>query len=163
MNGLQFILQILLDIIYDRFCLISRGLYQKGFIDIRIFVGYYNDESDPHKPASDLVYDSLVKAEVAALLTGPYEEVLFACGFSQDLENPPALIGVYACNTDHYYREGLTQAAPHTGLVATGPLTHLENNHGTLVGTINSILGMKCEEDFRSSLPRASLLGFFSN
>ena len=74
----------------------------------------------------------------------------------------PALLGIYSCSSDHYYREHLEEAAPETSLVlTTESLTALEEAHASMLGTLNSIFGLKCEADFKQSLHQSVLYGLF--
>jgi hypothetical protein len=76
-------------------------------------------------------------------------------------KSPPALIGMFACLTDHFYRKGLMKAAPRSGLVLTEVSMQVEEAHESLLGTLNAVLGLRCEADFGKSLRNTRLFGFF--
>jgi hypothetical protein len=67
-------------------------LYRKDLLDIRVFLGYLNQEADPGVRASDWVLDPYLKWSLEEILTRPCKGSLSACGFVRSPESEDILL-----------------------------------------------------------------------
>jgi hypothetical protein len=82
----------------------------------------------------------------------------------------PGLIGYFACQVDEYYGSKFEKTDPETGIaMSITERTHGEppsipsigDNEDSVLGTLNSVLGMRCEDDFKKSLSMGDIRDFF--
>jgi len=66
--------------------------------------------------------------------------------------HPPALIGLLACTTKHYYLSRLQEASPRTTWIGTLGDTYSDQDNAALLGALNALLGRYCRGDFVRSL-----------
>jgi hypothetical protein len=78
------------------------------------------------------------------------------------LEKKPAVLGIFSCSSEKYYSKPLKKDAADTSLVLTTSAPSDMEAHEATLGTLNALLGLQCEDDFKGSLPRAEILSFFN-
>jgi hypothetical protein len=83
-------------------------------------------------------------------------------------QSPPQFFGYFACGADKYYEPAVEKASPSTAMalpVTKGKLLvpSTADNSGSVFGTINALLGFRCEDDFKKSLLQGDVSGFFKN
>lgn len=63
----------------------------------------------------------------------------------------PKILAIFACAAkDHFYKK-LRADAPNTGLILSGS-NEFEGSVGQAIATLDSVLGMRCEDDFNKSV-----------
>jgi hypothetical protein len=79
----------------------------------------------------------------------------------------PSVIGYFACTSDKYYSKYLEKAAPDSGFALTEVATSDMESQTDALGTLNALLGLQCEDDFKTTLgfgadsPDAEIFDFF--
>jgi hypothetical protein len=66
-------------------------------------------------------------------------------------EKTPKILGLFACYAQDHWSEKLKKAAPRSGLIMTGD-SEFEAIVGQAIATIDSTLGLRCEEEFGRSV-----------
>lgn len=83
-------------------------------------------------------------------------------------EQPLPLLGLYACDTDFYYRDDLQQASPETALLLSRGATYTDTDSQRLFGTLEALLQQGCKAEYQPLLSTDSdsasyrLTGLFS-
>lgn len=69
---------------------------------------------------------------------------------------PPKVLGIITCQAKSYYAKILNEVAPKTSLILTNQSTAFPDNLPTVLASLDSLLGMKCEEGFKKSFNDAT-------
>ena len=135
-----------------------------GAADVVIYNGHARYGSGPgFKP---LPPGSLAWAD-AGLFKPSLHQTLRSLRQSHDA---PALLGYFACHVAEYYEGKIERVAPETALALATQEDHLgslprlptmTDNASSVLGTLNAVLGMRCEEDFQKSLVLGDVRGLF--
>jgi hypothetical protein len=64
---------------------------------------------------------------------------------------PPKIMGIYACYAEDHFYDQLRRDAPHAGLILSGN-NEFEAAVGQAAASLDSVLGMRCEDDFKKSV-----------
>jgi hypothetical protein len=75
----------------------------------------------------------------------------------------PIVLGVFSCTSEKYYSKPFEKDAPDSSLVLTTEAPSDMEAHEATLGTLNALLGLQCEDGFKSSLPDAEILNFFNS
>lgn len=81
-----------------------------------------------HHPGTDLVHQAL-----------------------NSTSTPPKIIGIFACYSQAHFYEQLRHDAPKAGLILSGN-NEFEAAVGQAVASLDSVLGLRCEDDFKKSI-----------
>lgn len=65
---------------------------------------------------------------------------------------PPKLLGVFACDASPLWAEQFREKAPQTGVVLAGSIVRFDAAIAQAYATLDSVLAMRCESDFQSSI-----------
>jgi hypothetical protein len=67
-------------------------------------------------------------------------------------ENRPKILGLFSCSSNRWFKDGLKSVSPETGLIGSTQTISLEDELVSLTASLDSIIGMRCEEDFSKSI-----------
>jgi hypothetical protein len=64
---------------------------------------------------------------------------------------PPKVLGLVTCQAKSYYAKEIHDMSPNTSLILTNQSTAFVDNLGTVLSSLESLLGMKCQDGFQKS------------
>lgn len=65
---------------------------------------------------------------------------------------PLPMLGMYGCDTHTYYADALNRASPQTATLLSTGVTYTDADSTRLFGTLNAVLGQRCEQPFKQEL-----------
>jgi len=81
-----------------------------------------------------------------------YNRLLTELQAAQLSGRAPKIMGMFACESERFFGDGLRRVAPNTGLMLMGRNAYFESMMAQTFLALDSTLAMRCEEDFDGAL-----------
>ena len=81
-----------------------------------------------------------------------YNRLMTELQAAQQSGRAPKILGMFACDSERFFGDGLRRAAPQTGLMLMGRNSYFESNMAQTLLAIDSTLAMRCEADYDNAL-----------
>lgn len=67
-------------------------------------------------------------------------------------EDRPQFLGMFACKSEPLFGDRIREASPQTGTATNGGIQDMFQAYGSTIATVDSLLGMRCQQDFDAAL-----------